>query len=84
MRRFRFADPDFETAFTAFIEERRDTPEEVDAVVGDIIAAVRREGLSAVLRFAREFDGATLDEQSIRVSDAEIEAGAEACPQAVR
>jgi len=84
MRRFRFEDPDFETAFAAFVEERRDTPVEVDAVVGDIIAAVRREGLSAVLRFAREFDGADLDEQSMRVSDAEIEAGAEACPQAVR
>jgi histidinol dehydrogenase len=84
MRRFRFTDPDFETAFAAFVEERRETPEAVDAVVRDVIAAVRAEGLSALLRFAKDFDKVTLDEQSIRVSQAEIDAGAEACPQAVR
>jgi histidinol dehydrogenase len=84
MRRFRFTDPDFETAFTAFVDERRETPEEVDAVVRDVIAAVRAEGLAALLRFAKDFDGVALDEDSIRVSEAEIDAGAAACPQAVR
>jgi histidinol dehydrogenase len=84
MRRFRFTDPDFETAFSAFVEERRETPEEVDAVVRDVIAAVRTEGLVALLRYAKDFDGVSLDEQSIRVSEAEIEAGAAVCPQAVR
>src|SRR4051812_22082774 len=84
MRRFRFTDPDFETAFTAFIEERRETPEEVDAVVRDVIAAVRAEGLTALLRFAKEFDGVSLDEQSIRVTEAEIAQGAAACPAEVR
>jgi histidinol dehydrogenase len=81
MRRFRFTDPDFETAF---LDERRETPDEVDAVVRDVIAAVRAEGLAALLRYAKDFDGVSLDEQSIRVSEAEIEAGAAACPQAVR
>jgi len=84
MRRFRFTDPDFEMAFCAFVDERRETPEEVDAVVRDIIAAVRAEGLAALLRFAKDFDGVALDELSIRVSEAEIDAGAEACPPAVR
>nr|MEA2798677.1 histidinol dehydrogenase [Phenylobacterium sp.] len=84
MRRFRFTDPEFETAFSAFVDERRETPEEVDAVVRDVIAAVRAEGLAALLRYAKDFDGISLDEQSIRVSEAEIEAGAAACPQAVR
>ena len=84
MRRFHFTDPDFETTFSAFIEERRETPEEVDAVVRDVIAAVRAEGLAALLRFAKEFDGVALDEHSIRVSEAEIEAGAAACSQSVR
>src|SRR5258708_16676420 len=84
MRRFRFTDPDFETAFAAFVDERRETPEEVDAVVRDVIAAVRAEGLAALLRFAKDFDGVALDERSIRVSEGEIDAGAEACPQAVR
>ena len=84
MRFFRFTDPDFETAFCAFINERRDTPDDVDAVVRDVIAAVRSEGLAALLRYAREFDGVELDEHSIRVSQAEIDEGAAACPKAVR
>jgi len=84
MRRFNFSDPQFATAFAAFLEERRETPEDVDAVVRDVLAAVRAEGLPALLRFAREFDGIELDETSIRVSEVEIDAGAQACPAAVR
>jgi len=53
MRRFRFTDADFATAFSAFIEERRETPEEVDAVVRKVIADVRSEGLVALLRYAK-------------------------------
>jgi histidinol dehydrogenase len=84
MRRFDFAQPNFQTAFRAFVEERRETPEEVDAAVRDIVAAVRAEGLTALLRFAREFDKVELDEMSIRVTEAEIEDGAAACAPAVR
>ena len=84
MRRFRFTDPDFATAFAAFIEERRETPEEVDAIVRDVIAAVRSEGLPALLRLAKQFDKVELTETTIRVSDSEIEAGVAACPQNVR
>jgi histidinol dehydrogenase len=84
MRRFRFSDPEFQTAFAAFVEERRETPEDVDLIVRDVLAAVRAEGLQALLRFAQQFDRVELDETSIRVSDDEIEAGAAACPQAVR
>ncbi|WP_309606598.1 histidinol dehydrogenase [Phenylobacterium sp.] len=84
MRRFRFTDPEFTATFAAFVEERRETPHEVDAIVADVLAAVRAEGLAALLRFGREFDGVELDEGSIRVSEAEIAAGVEACPQAVR
>lgn len=84
MRRFRFSDPDFEAAFSAFVEERRDTPEEVDGIVRDVLTAVRNEGLPALLRFAREFDRVELDEVGLRVTEAEIDAGAEACPVEVR
>ncbi len=84
MRRFRFTDADFEVAFTAFVEERRETPEDVDEIVRGVLAAVRGEGLPALLRFAREFDGIDLTETTIRVSHDEIEAGAAACPLQVR
>ena len=84
MRRFRHTDPDFEAAFVAFVDERRDTPEDVDVAVRDILAAVRQEGLAALLRLARQFDGIELDEVSIRVSAEEIEAGAAHCAADVR
>ncbi|CAN7281474.1 histidinol dehydrogenase [Phenylobacterium sp. LjRoot225] len=84
MRRFRTSDPGFEADFRAFVEERRDTPDDVDAIVRDVLAAVRAEGLAALLRFAREFDRVEIDESNIRVSEAEIEAGAAACAPEVR
>ena len=84
MRRFRFTDPGFETAFSAFVAERRETPEEVDAVVRDVLAAVRAEGVSALLRYALEFDRVELTEATLRVSADEIAEGAAACPAEVR
>ncbi len=84
MRRFRFSDPDFEPAFAAFIDERRETPEDVDLAVRDVLAAVRNRGLEAVLDYGRKFDGAELTAESLRVSPEEIEAGLAACPADVR
>lgn len=84
MRRFRFDDPGFETAFSAFVAERRETPEEVDAIVRDVLAAVRAEGVEALLRYAREFDKIELTESTLQVSEAEIAEGAAACPVEVR
>ena len=84
MRRFRFSEPGFEAAFAAFIDERRETPEEVDTAVRDVLAAVRAEGLDAVLRFGRQFDRAEVDESNIRVSAEAIEAGAAECSPEVR
>jgi histidinol dehydrogenase len=84
MRRFLSDDPGFTDAFTAFVGERRDTPHDVDAVVADVLAAVRAEGVDALLRFAREFDGLELTQDTLRVTAEEIEAGAAACSREVR
>jgi histidinol dehydrogenase len=84
MRRFRFSDPGFQSAFSAFVGERRETPEEVDAIVRDVLAAVRAEGVSALLRYAREFDKVELTEATMRVSAEEIAQGAAACSAEVR
>lgn len=84
MRRFTFDDPGFTTAFSAFVGERRDTPQDVDAVVADVLSAVRTEGVEALLRFAREFDKVELTEDTLRVTAEEIEAGAAACSAEVR
>ncbi|WP_293907456.1 histidinol dehydrogenase [Phenylobacterium sp.] len=84
MRRFFHADPGFEAAFSAFVAERRETPEEVDAVVRDVLAAVRDEGVAALLRFALAFDKVALTETTLRVSAEEIAEGAAACHPEVR
>jgi len=84
MRRFRYADAGFAAAFSAFVSERRETPEEVDAVVRDVLAAVRTEGVPALVRYAREFDRVELTEATLRVSAEEIAEGAAACPTEVR
>jgi histidinol dehydrogenase len=84
MRRFNAAAPGFDAQFRAFLDERRGSPADVDAAVREIVEAVRTEGLEAVLRLAKRFDRAELDESSIRVGADEIEAGAAACPAEVR
>lgn len=84
MRRFRSTDADFDANFRGFLDERRGAPADVDAAVAKLLDAVKAEGLAAVLRFSREFDRADLDEQSIRVSQHEIEAGAAECSPEVR
>lgn len=84
MRRFDFSDAGFTAAFTAFIGERRETPEDVDALVATILAAVRAEGVAALLRYTREFDRIDLTEDTMRVTPDEIAAGAAACPTDVR
>ena len=84
MRRFRFSDPGFAKAFAAFVDERRDSPPEVDAAVREVLAAVRGEGLAALLRYSSQFDGVDLTEQTLRVSPEEIAAGAARCPAEVR
>ncbi len=84
MRRFRHDDPGFEAAFSAFVAERRETPEEVDAIVRDVLAAVREEGVAALLRFALAFDKVELTEATLRVTPEEIAEGAAACDREVR
>jgi len=84
MRRFRFSDPGFQAAFSAFVAERRETPEDVDAIVRDVLAAVRAEGVSALLRYAREFDKVEVTEATLRVTADEIAEGAAACSAEVR
>ena len=84
MRRFNFDQPNFAGAFSEFVAERRETPDDVDAVVRDVLAAVRAEGVAALLRFAIEFDKVELTESTLRVTADEIAEGAAACAADVR
>jgi histidinol dehydrogenase len=84
MRRLDAADRAFAADFAAFLDRPRGAPADVEAAVAEIIAEVRAEGLAAVIRLTRRFDGVELDEASLRVTQGEIEAGAAACPGEVR
>jgi histidinol dehydrogenase len=84
MRRFDVSEPDFEARFSAFLDEPRGSPADVDAAAAAIIEGVRTGGIAAVLDYARKFDRADLTEDTLRVTDAEIEAGVAACPADVR
>jgi histidinol dehydrogenase len=84
MRRFHFDDPGFADSFAAFLAERRGTPADVEAAVRDIISAVRHEGVEALRRFGRTFDGLELSETELRVGEDEIAEGAASCPVEVR
>jgi histidinol dehydrogenase len=84
MRRFDSSSPDFDTAFAAFLDEPRGSPADVDAAVSEILERIRKEGLTALLDYAKRFDKADLTESTIRVTADEIAAGAAACDPAVR
>ena len=84
MRRFLYDDAGFERDFTAFLEERRGSAPDVDTAVAAVLAAVKAEGLEAVLRYTAQFDKVELTEQTIRVTADEIAAGAAQCDPAAR
>lgn len=84
MRRFRFTDAGFDSAFRGFLNERRGSPADVDAAAAEVLEAVKARGLEAVLDYTRKFDRVDLTEATVRVTADEIEAGAAACEPAVR
>ncbi len=84
MRRLDVSDLSFEAEFAAFLAEPRGAPADVEASVARVIAAVRAEGTEALLRFSREFDGADLTVESLRLSQTEIDEAASLCPPDVR
>jgi histidinol dehydrogenase len=84
MRRFDFSAPDFAAAFKAFLDERRGSPDDVDASARDVLEAVKTGGIQAVLDLTRKFDRVDLTEQTVRVTAEEIEAGAADTPADVR
>lgn len=65
---------DFEARFNALLSMKREDSPDVDAVVAGIIADVRARGDAAVLELTTKFDRLTLTPETLRVSNAEIDA----------
>jgi len=67
-------DADFETRFQAVLSAKREDSPDVDDVVAGIIADVRARGDDAVLELTEKFDRLALTAETLRVSEAEIDA----------
>ena len=68
------SDPDFESAFAAFLATKREASPDVEDAVRAIIAQVRNDGDKALVELTRRFDRLDLATTGIRVSEAEIAA----------
>ena len=68
------SDEDFEDRFVALLAAKREDSPDVDTVVADIIADVRTRGDAAVIELTSKFDRLDLTPQTMRLSEAEIEA----------
>jgi histidinol dehydrogenase len=71
--------PDFAAAFAAFVAQKRELDEDVDAAVVAILADVRQRGDDAVIELTRRFDRLDLTRETMRVSAAEIAAARGKC-----
>ena len=64
----------FEADFTALLGAKREDSPDVDAVVADIIAHVRRDGDAALLALTSKFDRLNLTPDTLAFSPDEIDA----------
>ena len=75
MRRLDTGDAGFETAFTALLDDARETTQKVDGVVAGIIADIRARGDAALMDYTARFDRwQPANATALRVTEAEIEA----------
>ncbi len=64
--------PNFTAEFDALLNAKRETSEEVDAVVRDIIQQVRSQGDAAVIALTQRFDRLSLTPESLRLDARQI------------
>jgi len=83
-KRLDAAAPGFEKDFSAFLGRNRDSDENVDRIVTDIVADVRARGDAAVVDYTRKFDWADVTLATLRLSEAERRAAAAKVPAAQR
>jgi histidinol dehydrogenase len=67
-------DPDFEAAFAALLGAKREDSVDVDDVVAGIIADVRARGDAALIELTARFDRLELTPETLRFSEAEVDA----------
>jgi histidinol dehydrogenase len=70
---------DFEARFQAFLTNKREASEDVDGVVGGIIAEVRKRGDGALVELTQKFDAFDVSTAGLRVPASEIAQAARRC-----
>ena len=68
------ADPDFEARFAALLGAKREEAPDVDEAVAGIIAEVRARGDAALVELTAKFDRLQVTPETLRFSEAEIDA----------
>ncbi len=84
MIRLSTTQPDFDAAFAALVNARREADADVARDVAAIIARVRREGDAAVSALTRQFDGHDLDQSGWRIDLSACRAAYEALEPGLR
>jgi histidinol dehydrogenase len=74
---------DFERRFASIRGRNATGDAKTDAVVREIVEAVRRRGDAAVLRYTAKFDGVRVPAAKLRVASADIEAAVRSVPARV-
>ena len=74
-------EPSFPQAFSALLSAKREVSEDVDQAVRAIIEDVVVRGDEALIDFTYRFDGLALQPETLRISDAEIDAAEAQCPK---
>jgi histidinol dehydrogenase len=73
---------DFAERFRAFLGTKREAAQDVEQVVRGIIADVAARGDKALIELTRKFDRFDVNEKTLRVTPAELEAAASNCDPA--
>ncbi len=73
MQMLRFSDADFKEAFRSILERGEATQADVEGVVSDILADVRKRGDQALFDYTARFDRLELTTQTLQVGEQEID-----------
>src|SRR5436189_820768 len=71
--------PDFAARFRAFLDTKREASADVEQAVRAIIADVVARGDAALIELTKKFDRVDLGADSLRVTQAELDAATAAC-----
>lgn len=82
MRKLTTASPDFATASSSLLAEKRETAADVSAAVATIVADVQARGDAALFELTKRFDRFDLAAANLRVSTAEVATAKAAVPAA--